>query len=220
MKVDRALATRAPDPAELVFAALYTAERRPHARWMSLIRTRLATHQLHARGHGLVEEVFEQLAMRYLLDSLEDRTPSELAVGAWLHRRFAWDSYRTAERIVRSGGALPLGEDPSGDHMPTPASSDTFELVAFSLLEQRVGEIVSSLPYAERTAVGARMLCGMSPEQAYAMLDLPRGSRERANHNQAFAAGIAKLRSALSGEGWWRTSARPMTAATASAPLA
>jgi hypothetical protein len=194
--------TAAPYCAELVFAALYRSDRRPHARWTSLIRMRLARQQLHARGQRLVEDVFEQLAATYLLDALEGRVPAEMAVGAWLHQRFVWDSYRAAERMVRSAGALALHDELAEDSVETHAPNDTVDLVAFSLLERRVGEIVAALPYAERTAVGVRILCGMNPEHAYEVLALPTGSRDRANHNQAFTAGIGKLRTTLRREGW------------------
>jgi len=189
-----------------VFFTLYRCDRRPRARWTRLIHQRLGYAQLRARGQGLVDDVFEQLAAQYVLDALYGRIPPSMSIGAWLHRRFSWDSYRAAERIIRNAGALAAASEHGADapeEQRLPAlGGDAFDMTAFELLEDRVGAIVASLPELERRAVTARMLCGMSAEHAYELLQLPKDSRTRANHNQAFAVGMGKVRRTLRREGW------------------
>ncbi len=188
-----------------MFAALYHGDARPHSRWIRLIRTRLPSHQLGLRGTGLIDEVFEQLAGTYALDSLQGRMPNDLPVGAWLHRRFAWDARRAAEQIIRCGGEPGLLDVATSEdlrHRTSARPPDVLDEVTGLLLRERILALSVALPLKERRAVIARLASDMDSARAYDALGLLDGSRERANHNQAFASGVRKLRDALLSEGW------------------
>ena len=177
----------------------------PRREWTNAIERRISS--LVARhGQQLVRDVFEDLAATYVRTAVGGRIPAEMHPRAYLCERVAYDSLRSAKRVISNrGGELMIdGQDvDDGPVCNLTARTDVErEVVATAMLE-RIAVIADELPSKERTAVQARLACDLDPEAAYVALGLAAGTRERGNHNQAYSSGIRRISGRMHAECWY-----------------